>query len=189
MAYCGSEKARSGTGKETNLKTSLRMKKFLSTLLIFLALSTVSQGQSAFAWSDSLPGIGQLRTIRFTMAYDGPCTLTPCASEGNNRFTYDTLVSFLKQKPNLYVALIWHTGTLGGSEYNLKKSRIWVQKLVNELERLGIKPDRLSGIGVGEMGALIPYEEIQRLQTETDQRKADLKNERVEVVILAYAGD
>ena len=152
-------------------------------LILFLGLGSLVNAQTSFDWIDSTFEVGQKRNIQLLQAYDGPCTVYPCYDYLDNKLTYDTLTSFLKNNPGISVSFIWHTSTAGSDEYNFHLSKKMANGLVEELIRLGIKKERVNAIGLGESCPIIKEVELQMMEESEVRFQADRKNKRIELII------
>ncbi|KAA3640115.1 MAG: hypothetical protein DWQ02_02525 [Bacteroidetes bacterium] len=70
------------------------MKNLSILAILFFIIPRESLTQNTFSWNDSKFYVGQSRNIKLERAFDGPCTVRPCYDYGNNKQTYDTLITF-----------------------------------------------------------------------------------------------
>ena len=85
----------------------------------------------------------------------------------------DNLVAMLKRFPNKKVIVEGHTDNVGDSKLNLKLSEERASAVVDYLIKKGIKSDRLSWKGWGDMRPL----------TTENTVEAHIQNRRVEFII------
>ncbi len=64
----------------------------------------------------------------------------------------------LKEKKDIVVVIEGHTDNVGTEEYNMALGLRRAESIKNELESLGVEPDRVSVASVGETNPLIPQE-------------------------------
>ncbi len=141
--------------------------------------------QDTFSWSDSIVKIGQTRNIRINVTLGGSCTMIPWYEYGDNKLTLDTLLTFLNKNNDISIALIWHTGTLGSSQYNFYYSKKLADALLKELIRLGISEKKITTIGLGESRPIISEEEIKSIKDHDKKIQLDSVNRRVEIIITS----
>jgi len=77
----------------------------------------------------------------------------------------------LKHRPLPDVAVIGHTDTVGGLEYNDKLSRARAERMRDMLVELGIPPERIQAAGRGKRELLVP----------TEDNISEPRNRRVEI--------
>lgn len=58
---------------------------------------------------------------------------------------------------------------------------------MKELARLGINEKRITAIGLGESRPLIYENDLQLIEDKIKRLKADMKNERIEIIITSTA--
>lgn len=152
--------------------------------VLFLGKLNILCAQNTFNWYDSTYAIGQTKLIRLVMDVDGPCTLKPCYE--NNKQTYDTLIYFLKLHQNVSVVFLWHTATIGSSQYNFYRSKRNAQGLIDELIQLGIIEDRVSAMGMGESQPKINEIELKKIKDIDKRFETDVRlNNRIEIIITS----
>ncbi len=166
------------------------MTKLLAVLTLNLASNCLLLAQAKFSWADTIPRVGQMRSIQLARAFDGSCTVRPCYEYYHNKETYDTLVSFLKKNDKVCVAFFWHTWTYDDYEYNLHISKRMADGLIEELVRQGISEDRIGAIGLGESRPLFSEAELKTMKDDERNRR-DRENWRVDVLITSapHRGD
>jgi outer membrane protein OmpA-like peptidoglycan-associated protein len=160
------------------------MKQILFILTLFIGVYNKVLAQQSFNWSDSIVKIGETRNIRITMDYKS-CNLIPWYKYDDNKLTLDTLVTFLHNNTDISAALIWHTGTLGSSQYNFYYSKKLADALLKELIRIGISERRITAIGLGESRPIISEEEIKSIDDHDRKIQLDSINRRIEIIITS----
>ena len=159
------------------------MKRILFLPLIIGLYSRVL-AQDTFNWNDSLVKIGQTRNIRIFMDYKS-CNLIPWYKYDDNKLTLDTVITFLNKNNDISIALIWHTGTLGSSQYNFYYSKKLADALLKELISLGVSERRITAIGLGESRPIISEEEIKSIDDHDRKIQLDSINRRIEIIITS----
>ena len=112
---------------------------------------------------EALPG----RPMSYTLYFlEGKDELTP-----ESRVELDKVFAELKHRPLPDVAVIGHTDTVGGLEYNDKLSRARAERMRDMLVELGIPPERIQAAGRGKRELLVP----------TEDNISEPRNRRVEI--------
>ena len=112
---------------------------------------------------EALPG----RPMSYTLYFlEGKDELTP-----ESRIELDKVFAELKHRPLPDVAVIGHTDTVGGLEYNDKLSRARAERMRDMLVELGIPPERIQAAGRGKRELLVP----------TEDNVSEPRNRRVEI--------
>ena len=112
---------------------------------------------------EALPG----RPMSYTLYFlEGKDELTP-----ESRIELDKVFAELKHRPLPDVAVIGHTDTVGGLEYNDKLSRARAERMRDMLVELGIPPERIQAAGRGKRELLVP----------TEDNISEPRNRRVEI--------
>jgi len=112
---------------------------------------------------EALPG----RPMSYTLYFlEGKDELTP-----ESRVELDKVFAELKHRPLPDVAVIGHTDTVGGLEYNDKLSRARAERMRDMLVELGIPPERIQAAGRGKRELLVP----------TEDNVSEPRNRRVEI--------
>jgi len=88
-----------------------------------------------------------------------------------SRVELDKVFAELKHRPLPDVAVIGHTDTVGGLEYNDKLSRARAERMRDMLVELGIPPERIQAAGRGKRELLVP----------TEDNISEPRNRRVEI--------
>lgn len=161
------------------------MKRLIIFLTIIAGFYNINLAQETFNWTDSIFKVGQTRNIHLSTACDGPCTVYPCYDLGDNKQTYDTLISFLKSNEGISIVFIWHTTTIGSSQYNFQTSKIFAEGLIEELIRLGVNKQQIAAIGFGESRPLVKEEELKEIEDRNLRFLMDWINKRIEVIITS----
>ena len=109
--------------------------------------------------SDSL----KMRPIGINYIPDVPLTLNIYYEFGNDKLTDEskvvldtTLITMMKQLPQIVVELSSHTASVGNEDYNLKLSQHRAENVVKYLESKGIAKERLQAIGYGASRPIAP---------------------------------
>ena len=112
---------------------------------------------------EALPG----RPMSYTLYFlEGKDELTP-----ESRVELDKVFAELKHRPLPDVAVIGHTDTVGGLEYNDKLSRARAERMRDMLVELGIPPESIQAAGRGKRELLVP----------TEDNISEPRNRRVEI--------
>ena len=72
------------------------------------------------------------------------------------KIVLDSLAGYLNTRPTMHIQVRSHTDCRGGDVYNMKLSNERALSVVNYLKNRGIKPNRLSYIGLGNREPKIP---------------------------------
>lgn len=84
------------------------------------------------------------------------------------------LAQVMLQNPNLRVAVVGNTDNTGDFKYNIGLSERRANAIVKALEKDGVTPDRLVGVGVGSLDPIA--------SNDTEEGRA--QNRRVELVLI-----
>jgi outer membrane protein OmpA-like peptidoglycan-associated protein len=101
----------------------------------------------------------------------------------SNKLVLDSLVTFLKQHPELKVEIDNHTDR-AYLKYNTNISQARAQCIADTLIKLGIAPQRLTPKGWRNTKPLIPQQQIDAMKTQAEKDAAMAKNRRTEIVII-----
>lgn len=113
----------------------------------------------------------------------------------------DSLVTMLRDNPNITVEMASHTDRMGSDEYNINLSQRRAASVVDYLIAAGIEPDRLQAQGYGESRPMKVTKKISRLYpqfpegqvldeeyvltlSDEDRQAADQINRRTEFQVL-----
>lgn len=86
----------------------------------------------------------------------------------NSKQTIVNLADYLKTVKNDKFYIVGHTDDLGSAEYNQKLSQQRAKSVIEALIKLGIKPEQLLGVGVGEYSPL--FNNSNKLSREQNRR-------------------
>ncbi len=95
--------------------------------------------------------------------------LTPNAESVASR-----IATVMMQNPNMQVAVVGYTDSTGDFNYNLKLSKRRADAIVNQMVKDGIAPNRLAGVGVGELNPIATNDTVE----------GRAQNRRVELVLI-----
>jgi len=112
---------------------------------------------------DALPGVPAGFILYFL---EGKDELTP-----DSKVELDKVFGELKRRPLPDIAVIGHTDTVGGLDYNDKLSRARADRLREMLMELGIPGERIQAAGRGKRELLVP----------TEDNVSEARNRRVEI--------
>lgn len=91
-----------------------------------------------------------------------------------------SLISLMKEAPEIVVELRSHTDNMGSEEFNLKLSQRRAEDIVSYMIKQGVEPNRISGIGFGFSMPLAPNTNPDG----TDNEEGRAKNRRTEFKII-----
>jgi len=125
---------------------------------------TESEVQTTFGSTmEALPG----RPVGYTLYFlEGKDELTPESKEELQKVFAD-----IRHRPLPDIAVIGHTDTVGGLEYNDKLSRARAERMREMLVELGIPQERVQAAGRGKRELLVP----------TEDNVSEPRNRRVEI--------
>jgi outer membrane protein OmpA-like peptidoglycan-associated protein len=112
---------------------------------------------------DALPGVPASFILYFL---EGKDELT-----ADSKVELDKVFGELKRRPLPDIAVIGHTDTVGGLDYNDKLSRARADRLREMLMELGIPGERIQAAGRGKRELLVP----------TEDNVSEARNRRVEI--------
>jgi len=146
-------------------------------ILTFMASCSHEQNDSIeFSYHDQTFNIGTTKTIQ-------SCLDSTCFFEGGKYFSpndqFDSLVTFLNQRPNIFIELGCHTGVTGTEDQNLKMSEKCAKFYCEKLILSGIEKSRLVARGYGEMNPIVEEEKIKAMQRKQQRIEAESLNARI----------
>lgn len=149
--------------------------------LIVIPLFTI--GQKTFQYSDKEFEIGSIHITP-------PISFNTCfrLGHGVENTVIDSLVTFLKNNPNLSIEVGNHTDYRGSADYNLKLSQRRAESVVKKLINSGIDSTRITFKGYGETQPIISEEKIKELayndsKSQEEVEKLHAINRRNEIKI------
>jgi len=104
--------------------------------------------------------------------------------DSSNKLMLDSLVTFLKQHPELKVEVDNHTDR-AYLQHNTNISQRRAQCIADTLIQLGIDPQRIVAKGWGNRKLIIPQQQIDAMKTQAEKDDAMAKNRRTEIRILS----
>ncbi len=151
------------------------------TFLVFLLVALIQQLGKAqtFTFQDTVFSVGDYYRTTYLFKL-GKKELIP-----EDSIRLDTVVEFLKRKPNLVIEIGQHRDSRG-SQYscsNLTQQR--AKSIADYLINRGVEPDRLRAVGYGEMEPLFTDQTIMSLESEEEREILHSRNRRTEFTILA----
>ncbi len=96
----------------------------------------------------------------------------------------DSIVRFLSSHLDYEFEVGGHTTFRGVDEFNLKMSEAQAKSFINTLIINGAKKNQLQFKGYGETKLVNTYEEIDKLKTEKEKKKAHAENGRITIKVL-----
>jgi len=174
------------------------VKNLIVILLLAFAINPTNGQKISFEWTDSIFSPGAQRNIWFHFATDGPCTVGACYTDCDttnaskkingivcyNKFTYDTIVDFLKKNPTVKIEIRFNSSKLGNDNYNLRRTERAAKHCLVIFEQLGADINRIKAIGKGESNPIIPDSELLKIKDKKLWLKENYKNNRTEIVII-----
>jgi outer membrane protein OmpA-like peptidoglycan-associated protein len=128
--------------------------------------ATLSESEVTAAFGSTLAALPG-RPMSYTLYFlEGKDELTP-----ESRIELEKVFAELKHRPLPDVAVIGHTDTVGGLEYNDKLSRARADRMRDMLVELGIPAERIQAAGRGKRELLVP----------TEDNVSEPRNRRVEI--------
>lgn len=156
---------------------------FIFSFFLSSGLNVLAQRE--FTWTDTSFQIGSRRIINLRYDLDGPCTVVPCYDFMENRFIYDTLVSFLKDHPMLKIEISSHLDYGKDKTINDDWSKLKTDSMKGILVSKGITADRIAAVGYGNKKQIVSEEQIEGTDKKS-QWTARYKNTRIEIVITDF---
>src|SRR5687767_8425823 len=123
--------------------------RFVLPILLSLTLNKGNAQSKKFDWSDTAFDIGSQRRVTFYWQCEGPCSTRPCYEDCDtatylrgkcdlhlmclNKKTYDTLISFLIQHPNLIIEMKFYRELDGSEKFKTainKKSALLCKEVI-----------------------------------------------------------
>lgn len=154
------------------------MKQIGTTLYLLIVLMPNISGQ-LFQFSDNKVKIGDiLRT--HSIFWD--VAKTTLRSESH--LFLDSLVDFMKRKPNLGIEVGVHVDSRHSDSYSFRLDNKRAESVAKYLMLKGIKKHRVVAKGYWDSHPLISDDSIKQLQTKRERSIAHQKNRRTEIKIL-----
>lgn len=96
----------------------------------------------------------------------------------------DSLAAFLKRNEKVKLGVEAHLDTRWSDMYSSLLDMRRAGSICNYLKALGVRNDQLMAVGMGNDDPIVSAEEIAQMKTEEEKALAELKNRRIELLVL-----